>query len=112
MPSELEQQFHEQMLGIYQQAGRAIGYWPSYFLRAVRKHGGLAYARRLLNDFKGVSAGFKRLAAAGKLNIAMEALVVAEPWSALFSPAERAIAQQRLDDYNPLNTKSNATGNA
>lgn len=104
--SPLEQRFHGDMLDIFRLAGEATrkqrpdgtfirGYWASYFLRGVRNHGGLAYARQLL-DVDGTTDGFARLTEEGRLDLTMEALVLRSDYEALFSPRERQVAASRL----------------
>jgi hypothetical protein len=104
--SPLELRFHEAMLGIFTRAGEATrkrradgsivrGYWASYFLRGVRNHGGLEYARQLLRA-AGTSAGFRRLSTEGRLDLSMEALVLRPEFADLFSETERQIATGRL----------------
>lgn len=44
-----EQEFNELMESLYRRSGEATGYWPNYFLRDVRKIGGLAAAKKLLS---------------------------------------------------------------
>ena len=90
------------MLDIYWLAGRATGYWASYFLRAVRNHGGVAAARELLRK-TGTSPGFERLTAERRLDLSMEALVIKPEFSGLFTPREVQIARERLADagYRP-----------
>lgn len=102
----LEQRFHDAMLDIFRLAGEATrkirpdgsverGYWASYFLRGVRNHGGLAYARALL-DANGTTDGFQRLAEEGRLDLTMEALILRAEFSPLFSERERQVASSRL----------------
>jgi hypothetical protein len=93
--STTEERFHDAMLDIYWLAGRATGYWASYFLRSVRNNGGRAAARELLRK-SGTSPGFLRLTAEGRLDLSMEALVLMPEFSALFTPAEVEIALGRL----------------
>jgi hypothetical protein len=94
------------MLDIFRLAGEATrqqrpdgtyvrGYWASYFLRGVRNHGGLTYARQLLNA-TGTTEGFHRLTAEGRLDLTMEALVLRPEYQKLFSPGERQVAASRL----------------
>ena len=97
MNEDIEKRFHEDMLALYDKIGRSTGYWPHYFRRKVRNRGGLAAAKSWLNDAKSVSEGFKRLRDLGRLDFSMEALILQEPWSKLFTEAERHIAQTRLD---------------
>jgi hypothetical protein len=98
MNEAIKQGFHERMLAIYHQVGRSTGYWPHRFLVAVRNHGGLAAAKNFLND-PTVSGGFERLKEIGRLDFAVEALVLKKPWSQLFTRREREIAGKRLEEY-------------
>jgi hypothetical protein len=103
---DVERRFHDAMLDIFKLAGEATrkrrpdgkierGYWASYFLRAVRKHGGVAYAHQLLR-MEGTTEGFTRLQAEGRLDLTMEALVLRPQYAGLFSEHERQIASSRL----------------
>jgi hypothetical protein len=104
--SPLERRFHDDMLDIFRKAGEATrkqrcdgtfvrGYWAIYFLRGVRNHGGLVYARRLLRA-TGTTDGFARLTEEGRLDLTMEALVLRPEYSALFTPRELQVAASRL----------------
>lgn len=114
----LERRFHEAMLEIFQLAGEATrrrrpdgtiarGYWASYFLRGVRNHGGLEYARRLLRT-PGTTDGFQRLAEEGRLDLTMEALVLKPQFSRLFTEAELSIASRRLGGRAPQSDGTDA----
>jgi hypothetical protein len=98
----LELKFHQAMLDIYWLAGRATGYWAGYFLRSVRKDGGLEAARKLL-WMNGTSNGFKRLKKEGRLDLSMETLLLRPEFDDLFSAEERARAADRLtaNGYQP-----------
>mgnify|MGYP000268176987 CR=1 FL=1 len=102
----LERRFHEAMIEVYHRAGEATrqrrpdgtyrrGYWATYFLRAVRHHGGTAYARQLLRK-PGTTAGFQRLKEEGRLDITMEALVLQREFAPLFTDNDRRVAVERL----------------
>ena len=95
--SILEERFHDSMLDIFWLAGRATGYWASYFLRGVRNKGGVTEARDLLRK-TGTSPGFERLKAEGRLDLSMEAIVIKPEFASLFNAQEIETAQQRLDD--------------
>ena len=43
-----EKDLHRELLSLYTRTGVATGYWAHYFLREVRKDGGLAVAKKLL----------------------------------------------------------------
>ena len=103
----LENQFHAKMLSIYAEATR-FRYYPSYFLQMVDTQGGLQAARTLLA--KPISDGFVRLWKENRLDISVEAVVVQEPWRALFTPEELDTAQSRLDEvgYRPRTDVTNS----
>jgi hypothetical protein len=90
--------FDGDMVDIYRRTGEAFDYWPNYFLRMVRKDGGVAAARKLLGDGK-VSEGFLRLVKARRLDLSVEYFVLKPRYAALFTPEERKIARDRLATY-------------
>ena len=95
---ELETRFEGEMIEkVYRTTGRETGYWASYFLRAVRSHGGVGAARRLLQA-KGLSKGLLKLREKERLDLAMETLVLAPEYRTLFTDEERAIAGRRLEE--------------
>lgn len=96
MKSQLESEFHEEMVSIFDKSGKATGYWPRRFLQKVRKVGGLQAAREWLSPVKGLSPGLQRLAKEKRIDLSMEALVLKEPWSQLFTEDEIKQARRRL----------------
>ena len=95
--TELEARFDNEMIEkVYRTAGRETGYWAAYFLRAVKREGGVAAARRLLQK-NGVSKGLAKLGAMNRLDLAMETLVLAPDYQPLFTDEERAVAARRLE---------------
>jgi hypothetical protein len=95
---DLERRFEQEMVEtVYRAAGRETGYWAGYFLRSVKRHGGIGAARRLLQK-AGLSKGLVRLASLDRLDLAMETLVLRADFQALFTDEERAAAAQRLAD--------------
>jgi hypothetical protein len=90
--------FDGEMVDIYRKTGEAFGYWPNYFLRMVRNDGGVATAQRLLAD-RQVSAGFKKLVKARRLDLSVEYQVLRPRYAPLFTREERAIARERLAMY-------------
>lgn len=93
--ADLEAQFEQEMLNIYERAKAELGYNASYFLQMVHQDGGLATAKALVNK-KTVSDGYGVLAEKGRLDLTVEALVVQEPWQELFTEDELKRAQKRL----------------
>ena len=90
-----ESDFHVEMQSLYRRTGDAIGYWPSRFLAAVRRHGGLPYARKLLAP-GAPSAGFDRVAEAGRADLSVEYLALDTRFRHLFTKEERDEAKSRL----------------
>jgi len=95
----IEAELHEAMLALYPRTGRETGYWANYFLREVRRKGGLATAKRMLipDPPSEVSKGWQALIDAGKPEFSIEHLVLQPRYEVLFTPAELAEAQRRLD---------------
>lgn len=108
MIKELTEQFHQEMLHIYD---AALKLKPPYkaktFLKMVNEHGGKATADKLLATTK-PSDGFTELYLRGKdsLRLSVEYLVLTDPWKALFNENQLAIATKRLKDVDcPLQQK-------
>jgi hypothetical protein len=94
--TDIEARFEGDMVEkVYRAAGRETGYWAGYFLKSVKRYGGVGAARRLL-ERGGVSKGLARLAGLGRLDLAMETLVLDPAYAILFTDEERAIATRRL----------------
>ena len=98
---DLENQFHKEMVRIYREATK-FGYYPNYFLQMVANDGGLSAAKRLLNSGD-TSSGFERLWMEQRLDLSVEALVLQETWSGLFTESELDVARRRLKElgYSP-----------
>lgn len=104
--TDVERRFHDAMLDIFKSAGEATrkqrpdgsterGYWASYFLRGVRNHGGVEYARLLLHK-EGTTEGFERLRREDRLDLTAESLVLRPEFSSLFTQEELGIASRRV----------------
>ena len=96
--SDLDARFENDMIEtVYRTSGRETGYWAAYFLRAVKRHGGVPAAKRMLAT-KGLSKGLITLHEKGRLDLAMETLVLKPEYVSLFTEDERATAARRLDE--------------
>ena len=95
--SEAERQFDHAMWRTFEESVKA-GYQPSYFLRSVKKHGGVETARRLLAK-DGLSKGFDALRRVGRLDLSVEAQILRPQFIDLFTEEERTIARARLAQY-------------
>ena len=69
--ADLEQQFHQAMIGIYETAKRDTDYKPTYFIQMVSEVGGLETARRLLKKTD-LSDGFTELYFRERLDLTVE----------------------------------------
>jgi len=96
--SDLDAQFeHDMIETVYRTSGRQTGYWAAYFLRAVKRHGGVPAAKRMLAT-KGLSKGLITLHEKGRLDLAMETLVLRPEYVSLFTDDERVTAERRLQE--------------
>lgn len=93
---DLEGRFHLEMIHIYREA-TAFGYYATGLLRMVSSQGGLLAAKNLLHA-ETPASGFDRLWKEKRLDLSVEALVLQEPWCALFTRAELQEARRRLED--------------
>lgn len=94
-PLSLEIEFEGRMRQVYEDAKEHAGYSANRFLQMVERRGGIETAHRLLAA-KETSPGFDRLFAAGFKHLSVEAVVLDERFTPLFSHAEREIARRRL----------------
>ena len=94
----LEASFDVEMYAIYTNAQRECSYNAAYFYRMLGEYGGVATAKRLLNDTK-LHDGFTRLWECGRLDLTVEAVIWDNPrWHSLFNEGELQTAQNRLDE--------------
>jgi 5-methylcytosine-specific restriction protein A len=93
----VEAAFHEELVSLYRRTGEATGYWPNRFLQAVRRNGGLIYAKRLLEPQR-VHTGFGILVEKRRIDLSVEFAVIDPRFHSLFSEAEVAVAHQRLGE--------------
>lgn len=97
-----EDDLTEELLSLYRRTGEATRtYWPHRFLAAVRRHGGLPVAKKLLAPGQPTSSGFDRLVAARRADLLVESIALDGRFSQLFDAAELAEARRRLDELPP-----------
>lgn len=88
--------FNNEMLDLYHVVGKATGYWANYYLRSVRKIGGLAHAKKALAKEEKTQDGFKKLIEVGRPDLSLEASVISEEYRELFTKSELEEAERRL----------------
>lgn len=97
----LEQRFDAAMHEIYERAGTELGYWATRYLQMLKRLGGIATARRLINAST-TSDGYAHLRAAGRLDLTVEAYALRDEFRSLFTGEEIRRAQDRLGYYEQL----------
>lgn len=96
--NSLASAFDNAMKEVYVRAKSEAGYNASVFLSMLSQHGGLDTARRLLAS-RHVSDGFVALWERGRLDLAVENVVLRDEFAPLFTDDERDLARQRLSEY-------------
>lgn len=97
---EPEGSFHVVMRSIYDRAKKECGYSATRFLTKLQEHGGVETAHIFLRA-PTVSDGFAELYARGRLDLIVEAQILAHPayWP-LFSNSELDTARRWLRDHD------------
>jgi hypothetical protein len=96
--TELKARFDNAMMDVYQRALNECAYRATRFLQMLHEHRGLETARILLHAGQ-VSEGYVALWQRNRLDLTVEAVILAEEWHSLFSEQEREIARNRLAGY-------------
>ncbi len=96
MTIDKEEKFNKEMEDLYHVVGKTTGYWANYYLRSVRKFGGLAHAKKALSKMNTEQDGFKKLIEVGRPDLSIEASVIKEEYAELFSNEEVNEAKRRL----------------
>jgi hypothetical protein len=109
MPTDVERQFEYQVMAVYENGKRVLGYNATRFLQKIRADGGLAAAKSWLRPKKNdkPTKGFLMLVDCGRLDLSLEALVLNDPWNTLFNEDELAMARKRLAKYGYFEPKTN-----
>lgn len=97
-PSEelpVDGEFEKALYGVIESCRIELGYNAQNMRELIYSYGPQDAVRRILNS-RTVSDGYVRLWEAGRLDLAVENLVVDRRFEAMFSPEERAVAQSRL----------------
>ncbi len=94
----LENQFNEDMQNIYLTAKRELGYNATRFLQLISEKGGVKAAKLLIAK-DGGTYGFEVLWENNRLDLSVEAHVLKEKYSELFSEVEKEMCRKRLSDF-------------
>jgi len=97
------------MIRLFRLAGEGADYWGTRYLQAVRRDGGLATARQMLQPRNADQRkGLDALLQAGKPELTLEALLLEDRFTPLFTEGELAEAQLRLGDFKVKSNKLKA----
>lgn len=96
----IEDQFTNEMISIYEATKDEIDYTANRFKQKIDRVGGVQTAKNLLKPQSKISDGFERLLSHGRLDLSVEAVVLNEKWSNLFTDEELSTAQNRLKIYD------------
>lgn len=98
MPDNLEDQFHEAMIDVYQNALRDCTQRAAYFLQMVGRQGGVETAKKLLQS-NDIEHGSTALWKCGRLDLMFEYLVLEPKYAGLFTDEEKEMARNRLKEH-------------
>jgi len=96
--ASLTADFGRAMKDVYVKARKEAGYNATVYLRMLAEHGALGTARKLLAS-PGVSDGFVALWERGRVDLAVENVVLRPEFASLFTDDEREVARARLAEY-------------
>ena len=96
MQGDLESEFHDAMVAIYNSAKVDCRYNATRFLQMLSNKGAVQTARDLLST-DDVQYGFTELWECGRLDLTVEAHVLKPEFRGLFTEAELRRAYQRLE---------------
>jgi hypothetical protein len=98
MTSELEKAFDDAMLDLCKRTKAETGHDSKTFLSMIMDHRGRRTAQILLHS-PAVQEGFTAVWMVGRLDLTVEALILQDQWSTLFTAEELAIAVKRLREH-------------
>ena len=94
--ASLEDEFHKEMLAIYDKARDELGIRLPIFRQMVDREGGVVAAKKLINA-KTIPSGYFKLFEKNRLDLTVESLVANnEKWHPLFNQEEIRKAKARL----------------
>jgi len=98
MADSLQDQFHREMIDVYQNLLRDCTQRAAYFLEMVGRQGGVETARKLLQS-NDIEHGSTALQESGRLDPMFEYLVLHPKYAELFTEEEKEIARNRLREH-------------
>jgi hypothetical protein len=94
--ADIEARFHGRMVHLLEVAQRDVRYDAVHVRRLLEEHGGLEAARAVLAQ-PALAGGLGELAAAGRPDLSIEALILDPSFESLFTAEELATAHERAE---------------
>lgn len=107
-------QLHEEMVEMFSVVGKETGYWGRYFLRSVKRNGGLQTAKRMLSkklENPSEQKGFRALIEAGRPDLSLENLILQPKFRKLFTLNEINEAKFRLNSLPEYAKRTSISAN-
>lgn len=98
MLEKLQREFHKDMVNIYSEADKQLGYKAAHFLRMLSEQGGYKTAIKLVSQPKATD-GFATLWEYNRLDLSVEVLVCSNKYKDLFDERIRQMCIDRLKEY-------------
>ena len=98
MADNLGDQFHREMIAVYQEALRDCTLRAAYLLQMVGRQGGVEVAKKLLQS-DDIEHGSPALWKCGRADLMFEYLVLQPKYSDLFNDEEKERARTRLKQH-------------
>jgi 5-methylcytosine-specific restriction protein A len=97
---KLEDELTAALIDGYEQAGKEIGYWAHRYVQALRRNGGLAAAKRMLQPRTSEQRkGLDTLLEAGRPDLTLEFIICQEQFRSVFTSNELSEAAKRLGNF-------------
>ena len=96
--ADIRAAFNIAMKDVYVRAKQEAGYNATVYLRMLADHGGLGTAKRLLAA-PTISDGFVALWERGRVDLAVENVIIRTEFESLFTDEELDLARARLREY-------------
>jgi len=93
--ANIQLKFTEYLLELARRSNDELHYHPGYFIKMVKTQGGVGAAKTLLAQPLPAD-GFSILKKLGRPDLTLEAAVLEQRWSSMFSATELATARARL----------------
>jgi pimeloyl-ACP methyl ester carboxylesterase len=100
MDGDARERFATAMMNLVHRIRKEVGYTPRHYIQMLHSYGGLETAQLLLKYHdEACSLTLTELWTRNRLDLTVEALVLASAWRELFTAQELAVAKKRLEEH-------------